>query len=93
MADSAKLTVRSLFCSFERTGEAPAMLAAGREHAAAATGSHSDQQGEGDVMEVNPENIKRVQAVLSGTPGARCPNCQAFVTTPEALKHHRCPGK
>jgi hypothetical protein len=34
MADSAKLTVKCLSCSFERTGATPAMLAAGREHAA-----------------------------------------------------------
>ena len=34
MADSAKLTVKCLFCSFERAGTTSVMLAAGREHAA-----------------------------------------------------------
>ena len=34
MADSVKLTVKCLFCSFERTGTTSAMLTAGREHAA-----------------------------------------------------------
>jgi hypothetical protein len=34
MADTAKLTVKCLFCSFERTGTTSVMLAAGREHAA-----------------------------------------------------------
>ena len=33
MADSAKLTVKCLFCSFERAGTTSVMLAAGREHA------------------------------------------------------------
>ena len=37
MADSAKLTVKCLFCSFERTGTGSVMLAAGREHAATHT--------------------------------------------------------
>ena len=34
MADSASLTVKCLFCEFERKGTTHAMLAAGREHAA-----------------------------------------------------------
>jgi hypothetical protein len=41
MADSCKLTVKCLFCSFERTGETAAMLAAGRKHAA----THTDPKG------------------------------------------------
>ena len=41
MADSAKLTVKCLFCSFERTGTTSVMLAAGLEHAA----THAKSKG------------------------------------------------
>lgn len=45
MTDTAKLTVKCLFCSFTRTETIGAMLAAGREHAASHGEDYEAREG------------------------------------------------